>query len=94
MQGKASSPLQRRLDVFSFRSFLKHMNIFAIFALVVIVVCLWLSEVNIYFNIGVTCFGVIWITVERYRELKKKKPVYKIIKKWFVNVWDILQGMG
>ena len=70
------------------------MYIFAFFALIVLVVCLWLSEVNIYFNVGVTCIGIIWITMERYRELKKKEPLFKIIKRWFVKVWDILQGMG
>ena len=47
----------------------------------------------IYFRVGAIFIGILWITVERYRELKKKEPVFKIVKRFFVNVWDILQGM-
>ena len=67
--------------------------IFIFFALIFLAILLWLFEVNIYFRVGAIFIGILWITVERYRELKKKEPVFKIVKRFFVNVWDILQGM-
>ena len=54
--------------------------IFIFFALIFLAILLWLFEVNIYFRVGAIFIGILWITVERYRELKKKSRYLKLSK--------------